>query len=275
MTAMPAPVETVLRRRFAGHEWQPTQHGNRVGAAVHRLAGGTDLYVKWSPCTAAPDPGISPCAEAERLAWLARQGIGCPEVVDTGTVDEHEYLVTTAAPGVPANRARPAGDLFAVCDAIADFAADLHRLPVADCPFDRRLRVRVPQAHEAAALGDIDLADVSPPWRGRTVVGLLTELVTAARRVGREEPVVCHGEYCLPNILIDPDTWTVSAIVDVGRLGVADRYTDLALITRSMTTGLHPQYGRDHADRFMYRYGELPADGDRITLYRLLDEFCC
>jgi kanamycin kinase len=77
--------------------------------------------------------------------------------------------------------------------------------------------------------------------------------------------VVCHGDLCLPNVIVDPRTSTVTGVIDVGRLGVADRYADLALITRSLSAA--------QAERFLTGYGAGPVDASRMAFYRLLDEF--
>lgn len=72
-------------------------------------------------------------------------------------------------------------------------------------------------------------------------------------------------------MLIDPETLTVTGIVDVGRLGVADRHLDLALLTGSLaSTDLNPTYGPELADWIADRTG---ADPWRIEYHRLLDEF--
>ncbi len=89
-----------------------------------------------------------------------------------------------------------------------------------------------------------------------------------------EDVVVCHGDFCLPNILVDPETLRPTGVVDLGRAGIADRYADLALAVRSLAGPLNRQYGPHDARRFLDRYllGE-PADNDRIAFYCLLDEF--
>ncbi len=84
--------------------------------------------------------------------------------------------------------------------------------------------------------------------------------------------MVCHGDLCVPNVILDPDTCRVSGLLDTGRLGVADRWLDLAIATRSLAGGPNPQYGPAAADRYLARYGIDPDPG-RIAFYRLLDEF--
>jgi aminoglycoside phosphotransferase len=85
--------------------------------------------------------------------------------------------------------------------------------------------------------------------------------------------VVCHGDLCVPNVLFDPDTCQVSGVIDTSSLGVADRWVDLAIATRSMTCELNLQYGSWAADRYLGRYGIAPDPG-KTAFYRLLDEFC-
>ena len=121
----------------------------------------------------------------------------------------------------------------------------LHALDVGTCPFDRRL--------------DVTLASVDLPLA----------------RPDSEDVVVCHGDLCLPNVLIDPQTFEVTGLIDLARLGVADRYVDLAIATRSMA--LHPantQFGPAMADRFLHAYGVPGADDTKIAFYRLLDDAC-
>lgn len=71
-------------------------------------------------------------------------------------------------------------------------------------------------------------------------------------RIGTEpeDPVVCHGDYMLPNVILDPRTLTVNGVVDVGALGVADRGRDIHDMVWSLTAGLNPQYGEAYAEIF-------------------------
>jgi kanamycin kinase len=150
-------------------------------------------------------------------------------------------------------------------------------LPVDKCPWVRRLEVTVSAAERAVATGSVDVDDFDEPRRGRQPSDLLAELrwhQADAQRLEQNDVVVCHGDACLPNLFVSTDAANCTGMLDLSRLGVADRYLDLALITRSMAAKrLNSQYDAAHADRLLRRYGIRAPDEQRLTFYRLLDEF--
>lgn len=87
-------------------------------------------------------------------------------------------------------------------------------------------------------------------------------------RLGEPPPidrlVVCHGDACAPNTLLHDDG-TVAAHVDLGSLGVADRWADLAVGAWSTEWNYGPGY-----DGIVYAaYGVAP-DSVRVAYYRAL-----
>ncbi|MFC4564883.1 APH(3') family aminoglycoside O-phosphotransferase [Nocardiopsis mangrovi] len=254
-----------LRRRFLLSDWTPVTSG-LSGARVWRLEGRRRLYVKIDT-----DPAALR-AEAERSAWLAKAGVGAPDTVEIGERDGVGWLVTTAVPGRPLSEPWPAHLRAPAVAALARFARHLHDLPVEDCPFERGVAVTVAQARANVAAGAVDADDFDDERLGRSpedVLGELERSVPAA-----EDRVVCHGDLCLPNVLVDPATLEWTGVVDTGRLGVADRHMDLALACRSLSdTGPNEQYGPPFARAFLHHYGDQVADPARMAFYRLLDEF--
>jgi len=82
---------------------------------------------------------------------------------------------------------------------------------------------------------------------------------------------VTHGDYCAPNVFVDPETLKFCGVLDVGRLGAGDRYLDLALMVKSLSNGLNPQYGGPSAAQaFVAAYGGDFGD-PRIQSYIDLD----
>lgn len=78
--------------------------------------------------------------------------------------------------------------------------------------------------------------------------------------------VVCHGDSCSPNTLIDDDG-RCCGHVDLGELGVADRWADLAIATWSTNWN----YGPGWEEALLEANGVDP-DPERTAYYRLLWE---
>lgn len=103
----------------------------------------------------------------------------------------------------------------------------------------------------------MDEADFDDERQGATAQELYEQLLE--RRPQHEDLVFCHGDYCIPNVLLEQIGMRFQAgFVDVGRAGVADRWQDLALMTRSLESDdLNPQLN-GLSERFLERYGIEP-----------------
>ena len=210
--------------------WQNDDGGTTFYAPVHRV------YVKWAPAGTPLDLA----AEAERLTWAALH-TPVPEVLAHGSDDEGAWLVTRAVPGRsavdPVWMARP---LDAVRAVGVGLRALHDALPVDRCRFTWSVEER--------------LARLDDPVRA-------TEL---APPPPVDRLVVCHGDACVPNTLLSDDgSWL--AHVDLGRLGVADRWADLAIATWSSVWN----YGPGYEDALLEAYGITP-DPQRTQYYRAL-----
>ncbi len=83
-----------------------------------------------------------------------------------------------------------------------------------------------------------------------------------------EDIVFTHGDYCLPNIIIDNEGNI--GFIDLGRSGNADKYQDIALAIRSIKYNLQ----NDKWVRlFVNTYGIETIDNNKLEYYILLDEF--
>jgi streptomycin 3"-kinase len=93
------------------------------------------------------------------------------------------------------------------------------------------------------------------------------------QRVAEEEAdlVVCHGDLCLPNVIVDPATRAVTGLIDLGRLGSADRYADVALLlANSRGTWTDDEQAVAANDRFADGYG-ITLSPSRQQFYLCLD----
>ncbi len=81
----------------------------------------------------------------------------------------------------------------------------------------------------------------------------------------------CHGDLCLPNILLDPATGQVKALIDLGRLGTADPYGDIALLLATARETWSDEAMARRADQeFADLYGT-ELDLERQDFYLRLD----
>ncbi|MDO8913943.1 MAG: aminoglycoside 3'-phosphotransferase [Phenylobacterium sp.] len=202
--------------------------------------------------------------EAEVLRWLAGRA-PVPRVLWFGQVDDDLALVTLTAPGTAVSHVGEPEAEAALVATIATLAA-LHATPIADCPFDLRLSIKLAEAQARVEGGAVDETDFDPERLGLTVQQAWDQL-TATLPV-TEDPVLAHGDASLPNFV-----WNGGAqvtLIDVGRFGVADRYQDLSLFLRSARRN-HPHVDAVHLLARHYRLADL--DQARLDFYRFLDEF--
>ncbi len=250
-----------------GGDWRPVTAGES-GAVVFRNADAT-RYVKCVPAADAADLK----AERDRVAWLSDQGVPGPQVLDWDSGDAGACMVTSAVSGVSADQVPP-GDLWASWEHIADAVRRLHEVPVSECPFSRGLDAMVGVARDVVARDAVNPEFLPVEQQHTPAAELLVRLTRQVPRRREQEvadTVVCHGDLCLPNIILNPQTLDVSGFIDLGRLGLADRYADLALLlANARETWTDEERARAADIAFAERYG-IALDHDRLRFYLHLD----
>ncbi len=247
--AVPRAVQLLAGREPVTPVWR-----DELGGLTFRL--GADRYVKWVPHGT---PELDLAAEAARLAWAA-PFTPVPRVLDGGSDDDGAWLATAALRGRSAVEWGHAPRRAAV--ALGVGLRRLHdALPVADCPFSWSAAERLARARGRLAAGLGGPATGFPEHRQLGVADALAMLHDPPPVV---DPVVCHGDACLPNTLVDDDGGWVGH-VDLGSLGVADRWADLAVAAWSTEWN----FGPGLTEVVYAAYGVAP-DHERIAYYRLL-----
>lgn len=246
----------------AGDELTPVWR-NGLGGLTFRADGpGGARFIKWA---AAGTPETDFAGEAERLEWLRAHGAAVPTVVSHGEDEAGSWLVTHQLAGESAVSPRWLSDPAAAARAIGAGLRQLHdALPVADCPYswsteERKARVlrRLAAAGEADGLG----SGIDDAHRALGAVGALA-MLAAAPTV--DKLVVCHGDPCAPNTLIDK-RGEFAGHVDMGEIGVADRWADIAVAAWSTVWNYGPGF-----EALVYEGYGIEPDERRIAYYRLL-----
>lgn len=248
--AVPASLRPVINGCRSEMVWQ-----NELGGLTFAIEGrdGTRTFVKWTPAGC----GVDPAREIVRLRW-AGLWLPVPRVLDHGWDADGEWVVTAGLPGDSAVSARWINDPAIAVPAIGTGLRMMHEtLPVDGCPFTWSTQTRIAEARRAG----LDPTRWQDEHRRLSASDAL-EIVSSAPTIDRL--VVCHGDACAPNTLLAADG-TCTGHVDLGCLGVADRWADLAVATWSTTWN----YGPGWEEALLEAYGVCPDPG-RTAYYRLL-----
>jgi streptomycin 3"-kinase len=212
--------------------------------------------------------------ERDRLLWLQGRGIAVPEVIDWREVEEGASLVMTAIPGVPAVEL-DGEDLLKAWPSTARQLKSLHELPADQCPFDRNLSLMFARAVDVVSRNAVN-PDFLPPedWDkpARELLERVERDLPLRLRQEADDRVLCHGDACMPNFMVDPQTFQCTGLIDLGRAGKADRYVDLSLmIANAEESWATPEQGERAFSILFETLGIDAADRERLAFYLRLD----
>ena len=238
------------------------------GAGVWRCTaeGSRPVYLKSAPVSAR----LRLDQEASRLRWMKEHALPVPAVRDCGRIDDTEFLLLEEVPGLAASEPHWTSRLPEAIAALGAALARLHCTSIVDCPFDQRIASQVDAARQRVAAGLVREDDFDNVRGGRTAVDLFEELLSTVP--ADEDLVFTHGDFCLPNIILDSgtnDEVEIAGLVDCGRAGIADRHQDIALAVRSIAYN----FGDTWVVPFLESYGLQQPHEEKLRFFTLLDEF--
>lgn len=255
-------VPPVMARLAQGYQAVPVwrnQQGGTFTVALYAPGGPKpERYLKWAPAGSPARLG----AEAERLRWAAPYS-PVPAVLGSGSDGEGSWFISEAIDGESAVSQRWRDQPEVAVTAIGQGLRALHdSLPVPRCPFSWSAQERLARAASKLASGHH--YQESTFHQARLGLSPQVALAELAQVPEVDKLVVCHGDACSPNTLIDgAGRWC--GHVDFDNLGVADRWADLAVATWSLGWN----YGPGWDALFLDAYGTGPDPG-RTRYYRLL-----
>ncbi|MNZ97962.1 Aminoglycoside 3'-phosphotransferase [compost metagenome] len=249
-----------LMKLIDGYNWHRVTIG-RSESQTYRLTGTAgSCFLKMHAANAIERL----CDERSRLEWLQGR-LPVPKVLYYGVNGWGEYLLMSEAAGLDASNKMPDLTDRQLMRLLGEGLRAVHEIPIRSCPFDRTLDAVLPEAGRRVRLGLVDEDDFDSNRKGMQAEALYEELLL--KRPFDEDLVFTHGDYCLPNIIVNEGR--ISSFIDWGRGGIADRYQDIALAVRSIANN----FGEEQIPAFMESYGMAEPDLAKIEYYKLLDEF--
>lgn len=231
------------------------------GAALYRLSGIREWFLKCGRGRVAKDL----VEEMARQSWLA-QHVSVPAIQGFAYQPGSTWLLMDTLPGRTAYQIMETEpeSREAVVEALAQFLLRLHAIPLADCPFTSRYVVRMAHAEQRLKAGLVDTEDFDAEhasWSAHQLWAALTTMLPLS-----EDLVVTHGDYSLDNMLLMDGV--VQGCIDLGRVGVADRYQDLAILWNCLG-----EFGPSLQTHLLKCYGIAQPDLAKLRFHLMLDEF--
>jgi len=164
------------------------------------------------------------------------------------------------------------------CRLLAEGLRRLWDADILGCPSDQRLCNKLKAAEYQVAHGLVDMENVQPDTFGENGFRDPGELLQwLYENQPREELVLSHGDYCLPNLFGIGEN--VTGYIDLGRMGIADKWCDIALCYRSLSDNYSGKYKQQKGKAYpgyeemgLFHALGLEPDWEKIRYYILLDE---
>ena len=227
-------------------------------ARVYYIAGEGGLYLKSAP------PGTLQ-AEAAMTRYFHGKGLSA-EVLDYRT-EGRDWLLTRALPGEDCTHAAYLADPKRLCDTLATLLRRLHETDPTGCPIPNHADAYRLRAEENHRRGYCEL-DLFPEkdWGFSSP----EEAWRVAEQNGKylKSDTLLHGDYCLPNILLD--NWRFSGFIDLDSGGVGDRHVDLFWGTWTLFFNLKTNR---YYDRFLDAYGREAIEPELLRTVAALELF--
>ena len=146
---------------------------------------------------------------------------------------------------------------------------------ISDCPVRRDLDDELKEARRRIDNDLVDTEDTEPETFGEGGFKDPEELLSwLIDNRPESEPVLSHGDFCLPNIFVRDGK--VSSFIDLGGTGIADKWKDIALCYRSLKHNFDGTYGGkvypDFNPDMLFDALGIEPDREKIRYYILLDE---
>ena len=250
------------------HLKNKTGHTDTVGMSGSSVTVFSDCVLKVEPLSADSRERV------EAMRWLA-QRLPVPKVLCWEEEQGMGYLLMERMSGTMACDEIWLRQPKVLVRALAGGLKMLWQQETAGCPRRMNLDKLLVLAEERVIRGEVEVSEAEPETFGEG--GFRDpEALLAWLKENRPEsvPVLAHGDYCLPNVFLE--NGTVRGFIDVGDMGIGEKWRDIALCWRSLKHNYDGTYGGKHDPDFdpdvLFEALNMIPDWQQIRYHLLLDE---
>lgn len=194
--------------------------------------------------------------EAKMTEYFHRKGLSA-EVLSYVRDGGYDWLLTSRVSGEDCTHEQYLSEPKRLAALLGERLRELHSLDFSGCPVMDKMASYRSLAEQNYAKGLFD------PSFFIGTKGSAEEIWREIEAGGDalSERVLLHGDYCLPNVMLDG--WRLSGFIDLGGGGVGDRHIDLFWGAWTLNFNLHTD---EYRSVFFDAYGRDAIDTDKIRL---------
>ena len=193
--------------------------------------------------------------EAKMTDYFHKKGFGA-EVIEYISSDL-DYMLSRRVVGEDCTYSDYLADPKRLSALLGERLRALHEVDAEGCPVTDRMGAYISLAEKNYKNGSYDISYFTDSY-GKADVSEIWEIFNSGKNELKNE-VLLHGDYCLPNVMLD--NWRFSAFIDVGNGGIGDRHVDLFWGAWTLRYNLKTDEFRD---RFFDAYGRDKINTDII-----------
>lgn len=202
--------------------------------------------------------------EAAMNTFFHSKGLGA-EVAAYESL-EADWMLTLRIPGEDCIDPQYISDPVRLCDTTAQLLRQLHETDHTGCPVPNRTAEYLATAKRNWENKIYDASLFPDNWGYATAEEAWAEIEKNGKYLRTD--TLLHGDYCLPNIMLDD--WKFSGFIDLDTGGVGDRHVDLFWGMWSLQFNLKTDRYRD---RFLDAYGRENINEDMFRTVAAVEVF--
>ena len=180
--------------------------------------------------------------------------------------EDCDWLLTKKIRGDDCTAAKYLAQPEKLCDVLAELLVMLHAENCEDCPISDHTGLHLAKAGHNMRTGNFDMSHFPDNFGYKSADEAWKIVETRSHLI--ENDTLLHGDYCLPNIILD--NWKFAGFIDLDNSGAGDRHFDIFWVTWSLYWNLQTDRYRS---RFIDAYGRDKIDEEKLRIVAAIEVF--